>query len=216
MGGQAAPINRPRSIRSDQLCDDLPRAEDARHASARMCPGTDPVQIRDIWTLVVRAPAASLAPHRFGSVRASEMGVGRRAEIARVDGVLGHDVPREPRHVPVLQIAHDCIAERARGGRTHWPAIALFYEQLVSISPTLGTQIGYAAAVAEAKGSEAGLAVLDAIDAGAVLDYQPYWAVRAHLLQRLGKASEAADAFERAIGLAEDPAVREFLLQRRG
>jgi RNA polymerase sigma-70 factor (ECF subfamily) len=107
-------------------------------------------------------------------------------------------------------------AERARGGRTHWPAIALFYEQLVRISPTLGTQIGYAAAVAEAKGSEAGLAVLDAIDAGAVLDYQPYWAVRAHLLQRLGKASEAADAFERAIGLAEDPAVREFLLQRRG
>jgi predicted RNA polymerase sigma factor len=28
--------------------------------------------------------------------------------------------------------------------------------------------------------------------------------------------SEAADAFDRAIGLAEDPAVREFLLQRRG
>ncbi len=107
-------------------------------------------------------------------------------------------------------------AERARGGRTHWPAIALFYEQLVRISPTLGAQIGYAAAVAESKGSEAGLAVLDAIDTGAVSDYQPYWAVRAHLLQRLGKASKAADAFERAIGLAEDPAVREFLLQRRG
>ena len=106
-------------------------------------------------------------------------------------------------------------AERARGGRTHWPAIALFYEQLVRISPTLGTQTGYAAAVAESKGPEAGLAVLDAIDAGAVSDYQPYWAVRAHLLQRLRKASEAADAFERAIGLAEDPAVREFLLQRR-
>ena len=107
-------------------------------------------------------------------------------------------------------------AERARTGRTHWPAIALFYEQLVRISPTLGTQIGCAAAVAEDKGPEAGLAVLDAIDAGSVSDYQPYWAVRAHLLQRLGKASEAADAFDRAIGLAEDPAVRQFLLQRRG
>jgi RNA polymerase sigma-70 factor (ECF subfamily) len=50
----------------------------------------------------------------------------------------------------------------------------------------------------------------------AVSHYQPYWAVRAHLLQRLGKKREAADAYDRAIGLAEDPAVREFLLQKRG
>jgi predicted RNA polymerase sigma factor len=35
-------------------------------------------------------------------------------------------------------------------------------------------------------------------------------------LQRLGKTSEALDAFDRAIGLAEDPAVKQFLLQRRG
>jgi RNA polymerase sigma-70 factor, ECF subfamily len=57
---------------------------------------------------------------------------------------------------------------------------------------------------------------LDGIDPDDVFAYQPYWAVRAHLLQRLGKMSEAADAFDRAIGLAEDPAVRQFLLQKRG
>jgi predicted RNA polymerase sigma factor len=107
-------------------------------------------------------------------------------------------------------------AERARTGRTDWTAIALFYERLIRISPALGTQAGYAAAVAEAKGPEAGLAVLESIDRDAVADYQPYWAVRAHLLQRLGKTREAADAYDRAIGLAEDPAVREFLLQKRG
>jgi predicted RNA polymerase sigma factor len=107
-------------------------------------------------------------------------------------------------------------AERARTGRTEWVAIMLFYEQLVRISPTLGTRTGYAAAVGEANGPEAGLAVLDGIDSDAVPAYQPYWAVRAHLLQRLGKTSEAVDAFDRAIGLAEDPAVRRFLLQRRG
>ena len=107
-------------------------------------------------------------------------------------------------------------AERARSGRTAWTAILLFYEQLIRILPTPGTQTGYAAAVAEAKGSKAGLAVLDEIDLEAVSAYQPYWAVRAHLLQRIGKTSEAAHAFERAIGLAEDPAVRQFLLQRRG
>jgi RNA polymerase sigma-70 factor (ECF subfamily) len=107
-------------------------------------------------------------------------------------------------------------AERARSGRTEWGAIILFYEQLIRISPTLGTRTGYAAAVGEANGPEAGLAVLDGIDPDAVSAYQPYWAVRAHLLQRLGKTSEAADSLDRAIGLAEDPAVRQFLLQRRG
>jgi RNA polymerase sigma-70 factor (ECF subfamily) len=107
-------------------------------------------------------------------------------------------------------------AERARSGRIHWNAIMTFYEQLIRISPTLGTRTGYAAAVAEAKGAEAGLAALDVIDQGEISSYQPYWAVRAHLLQRLGKTSEASDAFDRAIGLTEDPAVRQFLLQNRG
>jgi predicted RNA polymerase sigma factor len=111
---------------------------------------------------------------------------------------------------------HSVHAERARSGQTEWIAIMLFYEQLVRISPTLGTRTGYAAAAGEANGPEAGLAVLDGIDPNAVSGYQPYWAVRAHLLQLLGKAPEAMDALDRAIGLAEDPAVRQFLLQRRG
>ena len=106
-------------------------------------------------------------------------------------------------------------AERARSGRTEWPAIARFYEQLVRISPALGTRIGYAAAVAEANGPEAGLKLLDDIKAEAMSGYQPYWAVRAHLLQRIGKVSDATDAYDRAIGLAEDPAIKEFLLQKR-
>jgi RNA polymerase sigma-70 factor (ECF subfamily) len=106
-------------------------------------------------------------------------------------------------------------AERARTGQTDWAAIAVFYEQLIRISPALGTRAGYAAALAEAKGPSAGLAVLGTIDPEEVSTYQPYWAVRAHLLQRLGKTAEASDAYDRAIGLAEDPAVREFLLQKR-
>jgi RNA polymerase sigma-70 factor (ECF subfamily) len=107
-------------------------------------------------------------------------------------------------------------AERAHSGRTDWSAIAMFYEQLIRISPTLGTRTGSAAAIAEANGAAAGLAVLDAIAGEDVSGYQPYWAVRAHLLQRLEKKTEASEAYDRAIGLAEDPAVREFLLQKRG
>jgi RNA polymerase sigma-70 factor (ECF subfamily) len=107
-------------------------------------------------------------------------------------------------------------AERGRSGQIEWAAIVGFYEQLNRISPTLGRRTGYAAALAEANRTEQGLAVLDAIDKDAVSTYQPYWAVRAHLLQRLGKGLEAQHAYDRAIGLAEDPAVREFLIQKRG
>ena len=107
-------------------------------------------------------------------------------------------------------------AERGRSGRIEWTAIVQFYEQLNRLSPTIGRRTGYAAALAEANGAQAGLAVLDAIDQSAVSAYQPYWAVRAHLLQLLGKGREAQLAYDRAIGLAEDPAVRGFLLQKRG
>ena len=106
-------------------------------------------------------------------------------------------------------------AERAHTGRTDWAAIALFYEKLIRISPALGTRVGHAAAIAEAEGPKAGLAALEPIAPDAVSHYQPYWAVRAHLLEGLGKTHEASDAYERAVGLAEDPAVREFLLQKR-
>lgn len=106
-------------------------------------------------------------------------------------------------------------AERGRSGRTEWPAIVLFYEQLLRICPTVGTRTAYAAATAEMNGAEAGVAVLDAIALETVRSYQPYWAVRAHLLQKLGKAEAAKKAFDRAIGLTEDPAIRQFLIQRR-
>lgn len=81
-------------------------------------------------------------------------------------------------------------------------------------TPALGTRAGYAAAVAEAEGPEAGLAILNSIDQEEVSHYQPYWAVRAHLLKEVGKTVEA-DVYDRAIGLAEDPAVREFLFLAR-
>jgi predicted RNA polymerase sigma factor len=106
-------------------------------------------------------------------------------------------------------------AERAHSGRTDWRAIASFYDQLVQVAPSLGAAVGRAAAHAEAKSAETGLALLDEIKSESVTSYQPYWAVRAHLLRELGRTREAMDAFDRAIGLSEDDAVRTFLLEQR-
>jgi RNA polymerase sigma-70 factor, ECF subfamily len=84
----------------------------------------------------------------------------------------------------------------------------------VRVAPTLGARVAQAAAVAEASGPADGLALLDALGIPVVATYQPYWAVRAHLLGSLDRLAEAAAAYDRAIGLTEDPAVRRFLLDR--
>jgi predicted RNA polymerase sigma factor len=106
-------------------------------------------------------------------------------------------------------------AERAHTGRTEWTAIAAFYDQLMQVAPSIGGAVARAAAYAEVRGPEAGLALLDQIDPQAVIFYQPNWAVRAHLLQQLDRTQEAARAFDRAIGLSEDDAVRAFLTEHR-
>ncbi|TAN24348.1 MAG: hypothetical protein EPN33_00865 [Acidobacteria bacterium] len=105
-------------------------------------------------------------------------------------------------------------AERARTGRTEWTAIVTFYEQLVRLSPSVGARTAYAAATAEADSPAAGLARLEAIPAKAVAGYQPYWAVRGHLLGQLGRRQEAQAAYTLAIELSNDAAVRDHLLSK--
>src|SRR5438874_8200092 len=110
-----------------------------------------------------------------------------------------------------IQSAH---ASRARGTPVDWRAIALFYDHLVRLSPTVGARVGRAAALAEVEGPVTALARLDEI--GDVSASQPYWAVRAHLLAQAGRAAEAGVAYDRAIALATEPAVKRFLSDRRG
>lgn len=102
-------------------------------------------------------------------------------------------------------------ARRAFTGRTDWEAVALLYEGLASLAPTIGTLVCRAAAVGEARGADAGLVLLYTIPSDSVRSYQPYWALAAHLLNRLHRTAEAVEAYRRAIGLCEDPAMRTFL-----
>jgi RNA polymerase sigma-70 factor (ECF subfamily) len=76
--------------------------------------------------------------------------------------------------------------------------------------------INRAIAVAETRGPAAGLAALDELaDDSRLAQYQPYWAARAGLLARAGQVAQADQAYQWAIGLEPDPAVRRFLQQRR-
>ncbi|HYP77856.1 MAG TPA: DUF6596 domain-containing protein [Polyangiaceae bacterium] len=100
-------------------------------------------------------------------------------------------------------------------GRNDDQAVALLYEGLVQVAPTLGAQVARAVARSKTDGAALGLAFLDAIESPAVREtYQPYWSARAHLLEQLGRLEEARGAYERAVGLSEDAGIRRFLLEK--
>jgi len=112
-----------------------------------------------------------------------------------------------------VQSAH---AARRLTGRTDWAAIERIYDALLAMTASPVVAINRAIAIAQARGAPAGLAALDALsDVARLAEYQPYWAARAGLLAQTGEAQKADEAYQRAIGLESDPAVRRFLQQRR-
>ncbi|HYC25176.1 MAG TPA: DUF6596 domain-containing protein [Roseiarcus sp.] len=112
-----------------------------------------------------------------------------------------------------LQSAH---VARRRGGGVDWPAIVSIYDALCALTDSPVAAINRAVALAETEGAAAGLSALEAVAADARLQhYQPYWAARADLLARLGRRADAETAYDQAIGLESDPAVRRFLQQRK-
>jgi RNA polymerase sigma-70 factor, ECF subfamily len=107
-------------------------------------------------------------------------------------------------------------AARRLTGLTDWAAIRNFYDALSVIAGSPVVAINRAVAIAEADGAVAGLAALYVLgDDKRLDDYQPYWAARAGLLAKLGEAAQATEAYDRAIGLERDPAVRRFLQGKR-
>jgi predicted RNA polymerase sigma factor len=73
-----------------------------------------------------------------------------------------------------------------------------------------------ALAIAEVRGGSAGLdAMPDVTEDARLAEYQPYWAACAELLSKTGARDGARDAYERAIGLERDPAVRRFLQRKQ-
>jgi RNA polymerase sigma-70 factor (ECF subfamily) len=111
-----------------------------------------------------------------------------------------------------VQSAH---AIRRLTGRSDWPAIERLYDMLFAITGSPVIAINRAVAIAEARGPAEGLAALDLVsDDARLAEYQPYWAARAGLLARAGAVDTAREAYQRAIGLESDPAVRRYLQDR--
>jgi RNA polymerase sigma-70 factor (ECF subfamily) len=112
-----------------------------------------------------------------------------------------------------LQSAH---VHRCQTGVGNWAEVVALYDALFALSGSPVVAINRALAIAELRGARAGLDALPEPSADARLaEYQPYWAARAELLARTDAHREAWDAYEMAIGLERDGAVRRFLQGRQ-
>jgi RNA polymerase sigma-70 factor (ECF subfamily) len=95
---------------------------------------------------------------------------------------------------------------------TDWAAILTLYDQLYALAPGPVVALNRAVALAEVRGPAVGLAAVDEIGLGS---YYLFHATRADLLRRLGRAAEAAAAYEAARELTSSPAERAFLDAQR-
>ncbi len=112
-----------------------------------------------------------------------------------------------------LQSAH---VARRRAGVANWDDVVHLYDALFALTASPVVAINRALAIAELHGPSAALEAMPNVAADARLaEYQPYWAARAELLAKTSANAEARHAYEIAIGLERDPAVRRFLQQRQ-
>jgi RNA polymerase sigma-70 factor (ECF subfamily) len=112
-----------------------------------------------------------------------------------------------------LQSAH---VYRCRTGKDNWSEVLQLYDALYSLSGSPVVAVNRVLASAEVRGPAAALAELAQLKSDVRLaEYQPYWAARADLLTKTGANRDAREAYEIAIGLERDPAVRKFLQQRQ-
>jgi RNA polymerase sigma-70 factor (ECF subfamily) len=166
---------------------------EARRFARRTCAGEYvPLSKQDmrLWESEMIHEAEALL------LRASELGVMGRFQL---EGAL--------------QSAH---VHRRRTGAGNWREVVQLYDALLAVSGSPVVGINRALAIAELAGAEAGLKILQQLAADPRLaEYQPYWAARAELLAKTGSPDEARKAYEMAIGLESDPAVRRFLQGRQ-
>jgi RNA polymerase sigma-70 factor, ECF subfamily len=106
------------------------------------------------------------------------------------------------------------IAAENAAPATDWPRVAALYARLAQVQPSPVIELNRAVAVAMAEGPERGLELMAGLERGRLEGYHLLHAARADLLRRLGRDSEAAEAYRRARELAENPAEKAFLERR--
>ena len=107
-----------------------------------------------------------------------------------------------------------CHARAASWDATDWRQIVEHYEALAAIAPSPVVELNRAVAIGLARGPAAGLAALDDVDDTALRGYHLLPGARADFLRRLGRRTEAATEYRRALGLTDNARERAFYAAR--
>jgi RNA polymerase sigma-70 factor (ECF subfamily) len=133
--------------------------------------------------------------------------------------------------------AHDLIVDGLRGGRpgryalqaaiaavyaqaptfeqTDWPQIVTLYDELLSVWPSPVVALNRAVALAQVHGPAQALREVEDLERdGRLARYRYLPAIKAELLERLGRIPEATLAYRRALDLTDNQTEREHLAGR--
>ena len=115
-----------------------------------------------------------------------------------------------------LQAAISAVHCRAaRAGETDWQEIVRLYENLQKVQPSPVVRLNHAVAVAMAEGPQTGLELMDELAKQSDLEnYHLLHAARADMHRRLGRFSEAAREYEKALTLVTNASERRYLRRR--
>jgi RNA polymerase sigma-70 factor (ECF subfamily) len=95
---------------------------------------------------------------------------------------------------------------------TDWSQVKALYDQLLAITPTPVVALNRAVAVAEVDGPGAALALVEELE---LTRFPLFHAIRADLLDRVGRSGEAVAAYTTAIELTRNSAERALLERKR-
>ncbi len=106
-------------------------------------------------------------------------------------------------------------AEAQTAADTDWRQIAVLYEQLLRYERTAVIELNRAVAVSFAASPTEALSLLEDIERTGALDqYAPFHLARADMLRRLGRTDQAREYYRRALPLAQNERVRQFIERR--
>jgi RNA polymerase sigma-70 factor (ECF subfamily) len=138
-----------------------------------------------------------------------------RAMIGEGTALLERALRRGRPGLYQLQAAIIAIHAEAKSfADTDWREIILIYETLRIIKDNPVFELNQIVAWSYVEGPARALTALEGLS-GVLASYQPFHAVRAHLLARAGNVAEATEAYGQAILLSGSEAEKKFLVKKR-
>lgn len=95
-----------------------------------------------------------------------------------------------------------------------WAAILRIYDELLTLRDDPVVRINRAVALAEVAGPDNALRELERLDADSLQEFAPYQATKADLLRRVGRLTEACQAYERVLALGPAPAEARWIQRK--